>query len=125
MQEVFDPNEVFELVCNIFSPQAESKAVKISWVPLKKLPRLIGDKRRLLQVLINLLKNALKFTLEGSITVIADYTPDNKVLGVEVKDTGVGIAEQDLPNLFQKFGKLHRTADMNSQGIGLGLMIVK
>ena len=125
VQEVFDPNEVFELVCNIFSPQAESKAVKISWVPLKKLPRLIGDKRRLLQVLINLLKNALKFTLEGSITVIADYTPDTRVLGVEVKDTGVGIAEEDLPNLFQKFGKLHRTADMNSQGIGLGLMIVK
>ena len=94
-------------------------------MPLKKLPRLLGDKRRLLQVLINLLKNALKFTLEGSITVIADYTPDTRVLGVKVKDTGVGIAEEDLPNLFQKFGKLHRTADMNSQGIGLGLMIVK
>ena len=76
-------------------------------------------------MLINLLKNAIKFTPAGSITLLVDYTAATQALWVQVKDTGVGIAEEDLPNLFQKFGKLHRTAEINSQGIGLGLMIVK
>ena len=44
---------------------------------------------------------------------------------VHVEDTGAGISRQDLPKLFSKFGKLHRTADMNHEGIGLGLTIVK
>ena len=44
---------------------------------------------------------------------------------VHVKDSGVGIEAEDIPKLFSKFGKLHRTADINSEGIGLGLTIVK
>ena len=123
--EIFDPNEVFELACNIFIPQASSKQVHINWVAYDKLPRLIGDKRRLLQVLINLLKNSLKFTSEGFITVKAYFKTATSMLGVEVEDTGVGIAEEDLSKIFKKFGKLHRTADLNNQGIGLGLTIVK
>ena len=44
---------------------------------------------------------------------------------VHIEDTGVGIAKEDIPKLFTRFGKLHRTAELNSAGIGLGLMIVK
>ena len=44
---------------------------------------------------------------------------------VHVKDTGAGIAPEDMPKLFSRFGKLHRTAEMNHEGIGLGLTIVK
>ena len=44
---------------------------------------------------------------------------------MSVEDTGVGIAEEDIPKLFNRFGKLHRTAEMNSEGLGLGLTIVK
>ena len=44
---------------------------------------------------------------------------------MHVRDTGAGIAEDDFPQLFTRFGKLHRTAEMNSEGIGLGLTIVK
>ena len=46
------------------------------------------------------------------------------MLTVDVLDTGVGIAAEDFPMLFTRFGKLHRTAEMNSEGIGLGLTIV-
>ena len=46
------------------------------------------------------------------------------MLTVDVEDTGVGIAAEDFPMLFTRFGKLHRTAEMNSEGIGLGLTIV-
>ena len=91
----------------------------------KPLPKLFGDKRRLLQALINLLKNALKFTSAGSIMIETFYDRQDGNLVVEIQDTGVGISAEDLPSLFKKFGKLHRTAEMNIQGIGLGLMIVK
>ena len=47
------------------------------------------------------------------------------MLIVHITDTGAGIAEEDFDKLFSKFGKLHRTADMNHEGIGLGLTIVK
>ena len=77
------------------------------------------------QVLINLVKNALKFTKEGQIIISAFYNYNKKSLVVSVLDTGVGITNEDMPRLFNKFGKLHRTAAMNSAGIGLGLTIVK
>ena len=67
---------------------------------------LIGDLRRLKQVLINLVKNAKKFTPKGKIDIIAAYDYVDENLHVQVKDTGRGIAEEDLQKLFTRFGKL-------------------
>ena len=53
------------------------------------------------------------------------YLEAEQLFVAYVKDTGVGIKQEDQPKLFSKFGKLHRTAEMNSDGIGLGLTIVK
>lgn len=86
---------------------------------------LIGDIRRLKQVLINLVKNAKKFTPQGKIDIIAAYDYEEERLYVHVKDTGRGIAQEDLQKLFTRFGKLQRTAKSNSEGIGLGLDIVR
>ena len=87
---------------------------------------LIGDERRFKQVLMNLVKNALKFTKSGMVKIRAYYEGEpTQMLVVDVIDTGAGIAAEDITSLFSRFGKLHRTADMNSEGIGLGLMIVK
>ena len=91
----------------------------------QSLPFLIGDKRRFQQVLINLLKNATKYTQVGLIQVIAAYDEQLEKLMVSVKDTGNGILGSEIPKLFSRFGKLHRTAEMNNEGIGLGLTIVK
>ena len=87
-------------------------------------PWLNGDERRLKQVLLNLIKNALKFTDTGSVEVQLAYHCDNQMLVGHVRDTGAGIAAEDIPRLFSRFGKLHRTASMNHEGIGLGLTIV-
>ena len=76
-------------------------------------------------MLLNIIKNATKFTLKGTIEVKANYDVKSSNLIVHVKDTGAGIAPEDIPNLFSRFGKLHRTAEMNHEGIGLGLTIVK
>lgn len=57
--------------------------------------------------------------------MLTRYEPKNEMFIVEVSDDGCGIAAEDFPKLFTRFGKLHRTADMNSNGIGLGLTLVK
>ena len=60
---------------------------------MKKLPRtLYGDERRFKQVLINLVKNAIKFTTRGSIKILTSYDEEEEMLLVQVKDTGAGIA---------------------------------
>ena len=70
------------------------------------------------------MKNAKKFTRQGKIEIVASYDVDKQDLMIHVNDTGVGISAEDLPKLFTRFGKLHRTSQMNSDGIGLGLTIV-
>ena len=55
---------------------------------------------------------------------MVSYDADKQNLMIHVNDTGVGISAEDLPKLFTRFGKLHRTSQMNSDGIGLGLTIV-
>lgn len=72
-----------------------------------------------------MVKNALKFTQQGSIEIITSYDTQTGSLVVHVADTGAGIAAEDISRLFSKFGKLYRTAEMNHDGIGLGLTIVK
>ena len=72
-----------------------------------------------------MVKNALKFTDRGHIKIKVLYDRAAQTLQVHVCDTGAGISSEELPHLFKQFGKLHRTADQNSDGIGLGLLIVK
>ena len=98
------------MVCAIFNPQASAKGVRIVWKivdPIflfyeteQKLPWVRGDERRFLQCLINLVKNAIKFTNSGSIELIARYDWSKSMLKVEVKDTGVGLDPADVPHLF-------------------------
>ena len=85
---------------------------------------MIGDKIRFQQILINLVKNALKFTAKnGYVKIVPIYNQASEMLKVHVIDNGKGIRQGDMDKLFQMFGKLHRTAKMNSEGIGMGLMI--
>ena len=86
---------------------------------------MIADEQRVKQVLINLVQNALKFTMNGSITVVVDFDYATNMLIVTVKDTGIGIKEEDRSKLFTLFGKLDSTAHINTSGIGLGLSICR
>lgn len=82
-----------------------------------------GDQIRLKQILINLVKNALKFTKQGWIKIIAAYDFEAEMLHIHICDSGKGIKQEDINKLFTMFGKLQRTAEINSEGIGMGLMI--
>mgnify|MGYP000861515896 CR=1 FL=1 len=83
----------------------------------------LGDQVRLKQILINLIKNAFKFTRFGKIRVIAAYDEANELFHCHIVDTGKGIKDDEMDQLFTQFGKLLRTASMNNEGIGMGLMI--
>jgi len=76
-------------------------------------------------VLINLIKNALKFTNGGYISIKTLYCEEQESLIVHVEDSGAGISQEDMPRLFKQFGKMKRTAAVNNDGIGLGLHIVQ
>ena len=78
---------------------------------------------RLKQILINLVKNALKFTPAGLVKIIASYDENQAMLTVHVVDNGKGMVNEDSDMVFKMFGKLRRSASMNHDGIGMGLMI--
>ncbi|MBN1151576.1 MAG: PAS domain-containing protein, partial [Dehalococcoidia bacterium] len=86
------------------------------------LPEIRGDRRRLEQVLVNLLHNAIKFTAEKG-TVVVSVRRDGDRLVVAVSDTGIGIAEDDLPRIFERFYKVDKSR--SSRGTGLGLAIAR
>ena len=81
-----------------------------------------SDDQRILQVVLNLLSNALKFTDEGGTITISTHC-DSEFIHISVEDTGIGISEQDQKKLFKLFGFLESSAGRNKQGVGLGLAI--
>jgi len=87
------------------------------------LPTITGDRDRLIQVVINLISNAVKFTPTGTITVSADPHAEGVVVGVS--DTGVGIAPEDHDKVFEQFGQAGDTLTDKPRGTGLGLPICR
>lgn len=91
----------------------------------KHSPIIYTDESRLMQVLLNLQANAIKFTPQGGIKIICTiiFESTKKFLEVQVIDTGVGISEENQKKLFKLFGFVSDTEAMNTKGIGLGLSI--
>ena len=102
------------------------KGLKLLLIIDPLMPReLVIDMQRVRQVVLNLVQNAIKFTFKGGITVHLEYDLDTKYFKVSVTDSGIGISEEDQLKLFQMFGKLKSMANINTNGIGLGLFICK
>ena len=89
------------------------------------LPSLVGDRDRLIQVAINLISNAVKFTPSGSITCAARLDTTGDAIIVSVSDTGVGIAPEDHARVFEQFGQAGDTLTDKPRGTGLGLSICR
>lgn len=84
-----------------------------------------ADRRRLLQSILNLVSNAVKYTAQGSIEVRAQVSEDGAVLTLEVEDTGIGIREEELDKLFLPFVRIHSPMQATIPGTGLGLYLTK
>ena len=87
------------------------------------LPQAMADPARVKQIVINLVSNALRYTYEGTVTLKA-WASEQR-LYVSVQDTGIGIADEDLPNVFERFWRADRSRNRNSGGTGLGLTICR
>lgn len=111
--------DTFEFLCR-------QKGLDLRWeMPKDPLP-IRSDATRLKEVVSNLLQNAVKYTDRGSITVRTAKDSSADIATVDVQDTGMGISEQHLANIFEPFMQVHKTSTENSRGgIGLGLSIVK
>ncbi|WP_321473178.1 ATP-binding protein [uncultured Paludibaculum sp.] len=125
--EAFNLGVLAEQAVALVLPTAEAKGlpVKISIDP--KLPALLeGDPGRIRQVLLNLLGNAVKFTDQGEVSLRVDAGPpagDVVAVEITVRDTGIGVAAENLPHLFEKFYQADSSATRRFGGTGLGLSI--
>jgi signal transduction histidine kinase/CheY-like chemotaxis protein len=118
-----------ETVCQaslrLVSEQARKKELQVSQVLDPAVTSIDADERRLKQILVNLLGNAVKFTPErGSIGLEVVGDAGNNVVRFTVWDTGIGIAAEDLPKLFQPFVQLNSGHERQHSGSGLGLVLV-
>ena len=122
-------SSVLNDVCNLIRFRAKTRNLTFVVDVSESLPdRLYGDGIRVRQILLNILNNAVKYTVRGSVTLTVSGTPkeDGSLdLVFSVRDTGVGIREEDLKRLFEKFERVGQAEDGSVEGTGLGLAIVK
>ena len=125
----FDFYDVLENLASLTNLQAADKNLEVIFsIPADFPTGLVGDPMRLEQVLLNLSSNAVKFTEEGEITIAAEVVNQNEdlvTLKFSVRDTGIGIGQTQLSQLFQAFSQADTSTTRKYGGTGLGLVISK
>ena len=117
----FDLSASVEHVVQAIAPVAEKRGLSLSLDTSPEVGTLVGDKRRVEQVLMNLLSNAVKFTETGGVAVTCTVEAGDVV--VSVRDTGIGIDSADIPRLFLPFEQIDTGLSRKHEGTGLGLSI--
>lgn len=114
------PGEILTQAAGRLGLQAERAGLSLSIDLPADLPEVLADANRLEQVIVNLLHNAIKFTPEGG-QIVARATPEGDKVIFSVQDTGSGIAEEELPRIFERFYKADRTRSTSGTGLGLAI----
>lgn len=116
--------QVITDVASAITPQASSKELDFQFILKSAIPQFIyTDPVRLRQILINIIGNAIKFTEKGSVTIHINYNEQTCVLDFEVKDTGIGLTEEQAQKLFQPFSQGDASHSRQFGGTGLGLSL--
>ncbi|HET7876002.1 MAG TPA: ATP-binding protein [Methylomirabilota bacterium] len=118
-------DDVVDSVLAIIRPKADSGRVTVAAELPKDLPPAYADRDRLVQILLNLVDNAVKYTRDGGSVRIKARPAGERMLEVGVLDTGVGIPAPDLPRITERFYRVDRARSRELGGTGLGLAIVK
>ncbi|MFQ5784121.1 MAG: ATP-binding protein [Alphaproteobacteria bacterium] len=125
IEENVDVADAIARSVRMINERAASSKVTITVEVPEDLPKLLGDERKLKQILLNLLSNAVKFTPEGgTVTATAGVDADGG-LRITVSDTGIGIAEKDIGEVMRPFGQVDSTLARRYEGTGLGLPLTK
>lgn len=119
-----NPLEIARVVVDRLSPQFKEKGLTFKWDLLPDLPPILADFDRAVQVLSNLLTNALRYTPAPG-TVQLSLRPVSNGVEIKVSDTGIGIAPQHLSHLFERFYRVDKSRSRTMGGSGIGLTISK
>ena len=122
-EEQFDLRESIEKTIKIAIPLAQKKELDLSSEIDIDIGQITSDRRRVEQILLNLINNAIKFTEKGEVKVISKIK--GRCIETSVIDTGIGIKEEDLKYLFKPFQQVNTGLNRQYEGTGLGLAICK
>jgi signal transduction histidine kinase len=123
--EPIDLNALSSELESDYAMVSKEKNLAVNWHMPANLPRITCDRIKLRQVIINLVNNAIKFTDEGSVDIFFRSVADEPFFEVSVADTGIGMADEFLPHIFDKFRQIDNSTTRNYSGTGLGLYLVK
>ena len=125
----FNPAEQVKNIEKLFERTNQNPDLEIEYILDMSLPDVcIGDSTHLDQILINLISNAIKFTEKGKIQIylnVKKASTENVILEFKVRDTGIGIPEDKLHKIFERFEQLNTESSQKPEGTGLGLSIAK
>jgi len=121
--ESFDLRTSLDKVVDTIQPLAEKRGIALKTDISGEVKTITGDKRRIEQILLNLLSNSIKFTDTGSVTVKGEVK-ENLIL-ITVRDTGIGIKKENIDKLFKPFQQIDAGLTRHYEGTGLGLSICK
>ena len=123
-RESIDLDRMLYKTIALMNEKAEGKKVVLSLLIKETLPQIKARPEDIDDVLINILDNAIKYTpSNGKVEVVADS--DSKKIWVEIKDTGVGIPDDDINHIFDEFYRAENARTIEKEGTGLGLAITK
>lgn len=113
-------------VYSLMNVKARGKGINLDFQNVGEIPKVIySDKKRLKQILFNLIGNAIKFTEEGFVRLSISYNSELEQLSFKIKDTGCGIPKDKVKSLFRPFEQADTSASRKHQGSGLGLVLSK
>jgi signal transduction histidine kinase len=122
--EWFDMVDLFSALRGMFKPIVASSSVSLIFEETQAIPRIYTDDKKLSQILRNYISNALKFTTEGEVRIVAQMIAEAEV-EFSVTDTGIGIASEHLPSLFSDFVQIDTRLQRRLRGTGLGLSLAR
>jgi signal transduction histidine kinase len=122
--DLLDVADLIESCVRMMQHRAEAQGVTLFQTVSPEIRAIRGDERRLRQIVLNLLSNSIRFTPAGGTVAVKAWLERDRLV-IEVKDTGVGIAEEDLQIVFEPFGQMGNAFDRKGGGSGLGLPLTK
>jgi len=124
--ETFDLKQSIRHLCEVMRSDLEAHNHKITFGCDKDLPEITADRQRIEQVIINIISNSIKYTPDGGHIDIRLYAISGKrFVRVQISDNGMGIPEEDIAHLFERFYRVEKSRTTGAGGTGLGLAIAK
>lgn len=117
-------NDVINKVINNLHPLIHEKGLDIQWSPLSSPINILGDDRLLTRLFYNLIQNAYKYTEPGG-KIRISLQAEQETINIQVQDSGIGIPENELPLIFERFYRTDKSRARESGGSGIGLALVK